>query len=407
MMQNASVAECALNALSEMQRAVSIKDYIKFTNPIHPNGVGEVVSVTSDRIELQLFRCINSEVLTRYSIAPLNPRDHPMASQDEMVEVYQTLDIVCIPRQNITDVAYIVPIQEVESGRFYLSCAENAFVIRFFNNGHQMLPWISSFYFSRHLMEPMSVRLFHAMNTLSDNIRRCLFHRPESVTTTQSFKLPLFSVEAFWYLAYKVVDHCISIMINRKQRAIKYYSSLKMESLVKHSTLIYLRILSKPSLAALRKVLGAGIGLGLAVNRPTKNRPIGYCCINSNFTSIECGDVAPQDIISNPRMKCLANGIDLIFSEENRILSGHVRFKKMVVRRAADVTSRLPTAQVESISSGVYLEAMFYYNNVLFEVVEIDNYRSLVKSTPLQDPNVGDITLPMEVVQQQVADFGK
>ncbi len=136
-----------------------------------------------------------------------------MASEDEMVEVYQMLDIVCIPRQNITDVAYILPVQEVESGRFFLSCAENSFVIRFFNDGHQMLPWISSFYFSRHLMEPMSVRFFHAMNALSDNIRRCLFHHPESVTTMHSFKLSLFSVEAFWYLAYKVFEHCISIII--------------------------------------------------------------------------------------------------------------------------------------------------------------------------------------------------
>ncbi len=45
---------------------------------------------------------------------------------------------------------------------------------------------------------------FHAMNTLSDHIRRSLFHRPESLATIQSFKLPLFSAEAFWYLLHKV-----------------------------------------------------------------------------------------------------------------------------------------------------------------------------------------------------------
>ena len=172
-------------------------------------------------------------------------------------------------------------------------------------------------------------------------------------------------------------------------------------------SLVYLRILSKPALNALRGVLGAGIGLGLAMNRPTKSRPIGYCSINSNFTSIECNDVAPEEVTLNPKIKCSANGIDLTFSEENRILSVHVRFHKMVVRNAADVTSRMPTAHVESISSGVYIEALFYYNNVLYEVAEIDSSNLLVNSSSVQDLDVEDIILPTVVVQQLVSSFGR
>ncbi len=164
--------------------------------------------------------------------------------------------------------------------------------------------------------------------------------------------------------------------------------------------------MSKPGLSALQRVLGAGIGLGLAVNRPTKCRPVGYCSVSSIFTSVECGELVPTAVTSDPKSRCTANGIDLLFSEENRILSCHVRFKKITVTRAEDVTCRLPSAYVEAISSGVYLEALFYYENVLFEVIEIDDNSSLVKSASVQDTDVGDIILPLEVVQQLVAAFG-
>jgi hypothetical protein len=71
-----------------------------------------------------------------------------------------------------------------------------------------------------------------------------------------------------------------------------------MESVVKHSSLVYLWILSKPAL-------------------------------NSNFTSIEYSDIAPEEVTLNPKFKCSANGIDLTFSEENWILSTHVWFHKI------------------------------------------------------------------------------
>jgi hypothetical protein len=44
--------------------------------------------------------------------------------------VYQTSEEQWIAWQMIIDVTFIVPIEELESGRFFLSCAENTFVIR-------------------------------------------------------------------------------------------------------------------------------------------------------------------------------------------------------------------------------------------------------------------------------------
>jgi hypothetical protein len=68
----------------------------------------------------------------------------------------------------------------------------------------------------------------------------------------------------------------------------------------------------------------------------------------------------------------------LIFSEENRILSGQVWFNKFVVNDSADVTTRLSTAFLATIESGVYVEALFFYNNTLFEVAEINVAKSNV-----------------------------
>ncbi len=119
--------------------------------------------------------------------------------------------------------------------------------------------------------------------------------------------------------------------------------------------------------------------MGLATTRPTKGRPVSYCRINGNFTSIECGDLALEDIIKNPQLQCRANGIDLIFSEQNRILSCHVLFQNIAVRTPSDVTSRMPSAYVMGISSGVYLEALFYHEGILFEVSDINVENLLIK----------------------------
>jgi hypothetical protein len=85
------------------------------------------------------------------------------------------------------------------------------------------------------------------------------------------------------------------------------------------------------------------------------------------------GDVAPNEIIQNPKLRFQSNAIDFSYSVENRPLSCHLRFKKMTVKSALDVTSRLVTAQVISITSSVLPETLFYCNDILYEVLDIDD----------------------------------
>jgi len=364
--------------LIELQQHVSVGDYVKFYHPhcqFTTPGFGEIVKDVSDRILVKLFNFMSSAILQSYFLPPVNARDYPLASQDELLEVYQTSDELWIPRRDIIDVIFVVPIQEVESGRFFLSCAENTFVIRYNHVKDSMLPWVANYYFSP--------------------------------TTTHSFTLAMFPPDSFYYLLYKLANEYVQCAVTRKQRAIKYYNSLKMESVVKNTTCIYIRIVSKAGLSALRKILGNGIGLGLAVARPTKQSPVSCCRINNNFTSIECEDIVAHEMNPlKPHIRCTSNGIDFNYSEENRILSCRVRFMNLVIKSPEDVTSRLPTAEVLQLSTGVFPAALFQYNNIVYEVLEVNDVDHLVTCAPVQDFDAAEVLLPVHEVAGLVSRFG-
>lgn len=386
-----------------IQNNVQVGDYIIFSSYV-TNGMGEIVWASAAKVRVKLVKEMDSLILQQFNLPPVSQENFPLASQDGLVEVYQTQEEVHVERSKIEDVAFIVPIQEIESGMFYLSGAENTFYIRYVKVINGMQHCAPSLYFSRYLVEPLGVRLFTTMNTLSQHLRRAMYHQPESVTSRKSFRLPLFSMESFWYLAAKVKYRSVSLSIERKQNVTKYYNTLTMENYCKTNTLTYIRILSVPALQALRKVLGRGLGLGLAKKRPTKANPVGYCTIGGILTSLECGPHAPHDIISKPDGHCGADGIDFIYSEQNRVLSCTVRFTKVVVQNARDATSRIPTAHVTSPDSGVYLNVWFQHTDSLLEVIAIDG--SNATCAHVEEPDRENINLPLQLVRELVARFG-
>jgi hypothetical protein len=285
-----------------------------------------------------------------------------------------------------------------------MSGAENAFCLRYQIVNSTIQACNPFHYFSRYFVEPFSVCFFTALNTLSQNLRRSMYHQPESQVSKWSFCLPLFSMESFWYLVYRMGVHGIGISCEHKQCVVKYFNTLWMQCHTKQNRLSYLQILSQPALDALRRFLGLGAGLGLAKKRPTKAAPEGYCSIGAILTSVECEREAPYEVLLNPDCHCTADGIDIIYLEQNRYLTCTVRFTKVVVREAADATKRIAVAQVRKApESGVYLNVWFHYNGSLLETLEINNEEV---TCSYADETSQNIILPLNVVAELVAQFG-
>ena len=106
------------------------------------------MGVDGDRIKVRLFNVMDSAALMSNFLQPLNTRDHPLASQNEVVEVYLTPHVMWVNRSTVVHVAFIVPLKELESGRFFLSCTKNAYVIWYCLVGSHMQPFSDRNYFS-------------------------------------------------------------------------------------------------------------------------------------------------------------------------------------------------------------------------------------------------------------------
>jgi len=66
----------------------------------------------------------------------------------------------------------------------------------------------------------------------------------------------------------------------------------------------------------------------------------------------------------------------------------------------------MATAQVITVQSSVFPEALFYHNTVLYEVLEVEELTHMVRCGPVQDLDAAEIVLPIETVARLVALFG-
>jgi hypothetical protein len=128
--------------LDSLRTCIQGGDYIKFSYGHETSsntddvGYGMLLHCSEDQLSVRLFQVVTSEVLKRYFIQPVNATDYPLACLDEMEELYLTTDEIYISRSDVTDILFVVPIAEVESGMFSMSGASNVYFIRYkFLNG--------------------------------------------------------------------------------------------------------------------------------------------------------------------------------------------------------------------------------------------------------------------------------
>jgi hypothetical protein len=158
--------------MNAIQCNAQVGDCVKFTRQSsHDDGIGEITHSSPTKVKVKLFRSMSSAILQQYSLRSINAIDFPLAFQDNLLEVYKSSDEIYIDRSAIIDLAFIVPMAEVESGMFFLSGAENTFCIRYIFDNNELATCRPSLYFCRYMVEPLGVRVFTVLNTLSQHLR--------------------------------------------------------------------------------------------------------------------------------------------------------------------------------------------------------------------------------------------
>ncbi len=369
--------------------------------------VGEVVSVTSTHIKLRKYVPMSEAVMRQFSLPPVMASMFPVASQSSVEELIATTDLMKSSITSIINIVFIVPIQELENGMVHITGAGNLYFIRYaFNNEGIIVSVPPSLYFSNYWIQPISMRLFGAINMLSYHIKKSLFHVAESQQARKSFRL-FFPREAFYYLFTQVTDaSAIKGSIRRRQRIIKYYDTLKTESAMKENDIVYLRILTTLALKNIRMILGAGVGIGCSSAKPTKNSPIQYCAINSQLNSIESSAIVPPEVLRKPFNPIKCNGIDFFYIQQNSSLCCHIRFTKIVVASPDIATSRIPAAHIVREASSAYVGAWFNYNGRTYEIININLVEQTCTCDTVDEPPHATAELPLRLVDNLVDSFG-
>jgi hypothetical protein len=165
---------------------------------------GSIYRATADSVDVVVYTTMSSAILQQFLLLPVQADVYPMASQSCMVELIATEERRNVPRSNILDVIFILPVAEVESGLFFMDGAGNSFFLRYvLQNGEVQSS--STNFFMLHIIQPICICLFHSFNYLAQHLKRSMFHQTEAETSSQNFRI-YFSMEAFFYLStgYKI-----------------------------------------------------------------------------------------------------------------------------------------------------------------------------------------------------------
>jgi hypothetical protein len=156
----------------------SVEDSVVF---MHDNVsiIGRKVKVHgSNKESVAIFKNVTPEMLLHYSLPTITVGTSPLAMKSSMAELFHTAEVWKIYRSAITDLAFIIPLYEVESGLFHLSGAQNTYFIRYkFNSIGNIEDYCHSMLEPR-IAELLSHRIFRGLNMLSSSIKKYFIINP-------------------------------------------------------------------------------------------------------------------------------------------------------------------------------------------------------------------------------------
>jgi hypothetical protein len=81
-------------------------DKILFTTTHEKSQLGKVIHSNQEGVLVQVYLFMDSEILQKFLIAPINPDNFPLSFYDGLVEVYKTSDETFVERSNILDLVF-------------------------------------------------------------------------------------------------------------------------------------------------------------------------------------------------------------------------------------------------------------------------------------------------------------
>jgi hypothetical protein len=99
-----------------------------------------------------------------------------MAALTIVTEVYATNTFKSIQRDDVEDVIFVLPSAELESGNVFITGSTNLYFLRYFVDNNTATTFSSAEFFGWHVLQPLTVRLFHALNMLSCSIKKLMYH---------------------------------------------------------------------------------------------------------------------------------------------------------------------------------------------------------------------------------------
>jgi hypothetical protein len=160
------------DGLNGSQLLSSLNDAVIFDNN-NMTEVGRIVELHGhNRVSVEI---LSRELLTQYSLPCVTVVDYPCAVKSGMVELIEIAEVLNIHRSTITDLAFIVPLHEVESGLFHLSGANNTFYIRYQCDSSGEVDNYKYSPLLARVAQPLSYRIFRGLNLLSLSVKKVFF----------------------------------------------------------------------------------------------------------------------------------------------------------------------------------------------------------------------------------------
>jgi hypothetical protein len=142
-------------------RTYSSKDDVIIFQHNEQTLIGEILSeVPPGDIKVLLFIYVTEEIRSQYSLSSVTTEEAPFAIKSSMVEVIKSTTTLVIERSSIIDIAFVIPLMELEGGMVHLTGAANSFFVRYQQHIGGYSQDVSFRLLRPRNVEPFSFRIF-------------------------------------------------------------------------------------------------------------------------------------------------------------------------------------------------------------------------------------------------------